>query len=171
MVFAGGCGADQEGGGGGGGGVSGLPDDQQVRAIVARFGIATRAKDYQTICDQLLADTLVRTVESIGLPCESALQKGLADVRDPRLEIRQVSLGGGRALVSVHSTASGQPASDDAVQLVKQDGEWRIASLAEPQGGATTATPSTTATPATTATPPSTATPATTPKSSKKKKR
>jgi hypothetical protein len=145
VLFAAGCGADQEGGGGAGGG-SGLPDDQQVRAIVARFGIATRAKDYQTICDQLLADTLVRTVESIGLPCESALQKGLADVRDPRLEIRQVSIGGGRALVSVHSTAAGQPASDDAVQLVKQDGEWRIASLAEPQGGATTATPAQTAT-------------------------
>jgi hypothetical protein len=154
-ALAAGCGADQNGGDGGG---SGLPDDQQVRAVVARFGIATRAKDYQTICDRLLADTLVRTVESIGLPCESALQKGLADVQDPRLEIRQVSLGGGRALVSVHSTATGQPASDDAVQLVKQDGEWRIASLAEPQGGATSATPPTSATPA----PPSSATPPTT---------
>jgi hypothetical protein len=167
-IFAGGCGADQEGGGGGGGG-SGLPDDQQVRAVVARFGIATRAKDYQTICDQLLADSLVRTVESIGLPCESALQKGLADVRDPRLEISQVSIGSGRALVSVHSTAAGQPASDDAVQLVKQDGEWRIASLANPEGGATTATPAQTATattpPATT--PTQTATTATTPKASK----
>jgi hypothetical protein len=142
-ALAGGCGADEESGGSGG---SGLPDDQQVRAIVARFGIATRARDYQTICDQLLADTLVHTVESIGLPCESALQKGLADVRDPRLEIRQVSIGGGRALVSVHSTAMGQAASDDAVQLVKQDGEWRIASLAEPEGGATSATPAQTAT-------------------------
>jgi hypothetical protein len=135
---ASGCGADQEGAGG-------LPDDQQVRAVVARFGVATRAKDYQTICDQLLADELVRSVESIGLPCESALQKGLADVRDPRLEIRQVSLSAGRALVSVHSTAAAQQASDDAVQLVKQHGEWRIASLAEPAGGgaaaASTSTP------------------------------
>jgi hypothetical protein len=129
--------------------------------VVARFAIATRAKDYQTICDQLLADTLVHTVESIGLPCESALQKGLADVRDPRVEIRQVAIGSGRALVSVHSTADGQPASDDAVQLVKQDGQWRIAALAEPQGAQTTATPAATA-PATTptqtaTTPPTTA--------------
>jgi hypothetical protein len=138
-----GCGADQEAG-------SGLPDDQQVRAVVARFGVATRAKDYQTICDQLLADELVRSVESIGLPCESALQKGLADVRDPRLEIRQVSLSAGRALVSIHSTAAGQPASDDAVQLVKQHGEWRIASLAEPAGGGASA--------ASTSTPPSSTT-------------
>jgi hypothetical protein len=153
-VLAAGCGADQEGDGGGGGG-SALPDDQQVRAVVARFAIATRAKDYQTICDRLLADTLVRTVESIGLPCESALQKGLTDVRDPRLEIRQVAIGSGRALVSVHSTAAGEAASDDAVQLVKEDGEWRIASLAEPQSGRTTATP---AAPATATTPAQTAT-------------
>ncbi|MCW3002710.1 MAG: nuclear transport factor 2 family protein [Conexibacter sp.] len=143
---AAGCGADEEGGGG-------LPDDQQVRAVVARFGVATRAKDYQTICDRLLAAELVKTVESIGLPCESALQKGLADVRDPRLELRDVALSGGRALVSVHSTAAGQPASDDAVQLVKQHGEWRIASLAEAPGSASSTTPPTTSAPPSTTKP------------------
>jgi hypothetical protein len=143
-VAVAGCGADEEGGG------AGLPDDQQVRAVVARFGVATRSKDYQTICDRLLADELVKSVESIGLPCESALQKGLADVKDPRLEIRQVSLSGSRALASVHSTAEGQPESDDAVQLVKQHGEWRIASLAEPTGGASSSAPATTAAPGST---------------------
>jgi hypothetical protein len=80
-------------------------------------------------------------------------------VRDPRVEIRQVAIGSGRALVSVHSSAAGQPASDDAVQLVKQAGQWRIASLAAPQGGQTTATPAATATattPTQTATTPAT---------------
>jgi ketosteroid isomerase-like protein len=134
------CGADTEG----------VPDDQAVRAAVARFGVATRAKDYQTICDRLLTDELVAKVEAVGLPCESALQRGLTDVRDPTLTIRQVSVSGGRALVSVHSTAAGQPDSDDAVQLVKQGEEWRIASLAAPAPGQ--ATPTTPATPPTTAT-------------------
>jgi hypothetical protein len=122
---AAGCGADSEG----------PTDDTQVRATVARFGVATRNGDYQTICDQLLADALVHSVEAVGLPCESALQRGLSDVRDPRLEIRQVSMSGGRALVSVHSTAAGQPPSDDAIQLVKEGGTWRIASLAAPSPG------------------------------------
>jgi ketosteroid isomerase-like protein len=145
-----GCGADTESGGSGG---SGVPNDQQVRAVVTQFGTAAAAKDYRTICDQLLADTLVKAVESIGLPCESALQKGLSDVRNPTLEVRQVSIAGSRALVSVHSTATGQPASDDAMQLVKEDGQWKIASLAEPSGGAaSSATPPSTATPPTTTT-------------------
>jgi hypothetical protein len=140
LVVAAGCGADTEG----------ATDDQQVRAVVARFGIASRAKDYQTICDRLLSETLVRRVEAVGLPCESALQRGLADVRDPRLEIREVSLSGPRALVSVHSTAAGEPPSDDAIQLVREDGEWRIASLAQPASGTT---PGSTAAPATTTVP------------------
>jgi ketosteroid isomerase-like protein len=139
---AAGCGADTEGG----------DDAQAVRDVVTRFGDASRARDYQTICDRLLADALIQKVEAIGLPCETALQKGLADVRDPRLQVRDVAVSGGRALVSVHSTAAGQPPSDDAIQLVREDGAWRIASLASPEGGTSTRTPPATTTRTTTTT-------------------
>jgi hypothetical protein len=150
-TVAAGCGADREG-------PAPSTADQQVRAVVARFGVASRAKDYQTICDQLLSRALVQTIEDVGLPCESALQRGLGDVRDPRLEIRDVSVQGDRALVSIHSTAVGQAASDDAVQLVREHGLWHIAALAAPAAGSS-ATPASTATPGSTAAPASTATP------------
>ena len=141
-VLVAGCGADREG----------PTPDQQVRAVVARFGIASRQKDYQAICDSLLSQALVRRVEEVGLPCESALQRGLADVRDPRLVIRGVSLRGGRAQVAVHSTALGQPPSDDTIQLVRENGEWRIAALAS-SGASRTTTPGSTAAPASTTKP------------------
>jgi hypothetical protein len=131
---AAGCGADEEGGGG-------LSADQQVRAVVARFGVATRERNYQEICDRLLSDTLVAKIEGIGLPCESALQRGLGEVRNPTLSINEVSISGARALVSIHTTAAGQPPSDDALQLVREDGEWKVASLAAPSApGARTQT-------------------------------
>jgi hypothetical protein len=136
-----GCGADEEGGGDDGGPTA----EQQVRTVVAKFGIATRDKDYQQICDQLLSDELVAKIEGVGLPCESALQRGLGDVRSPTLEITQVSIGRGRALVGIHTTAAGQPPSDDALQLVREGDEWKIASLAAPQAGSSAA-PSTTTT-------------------------
>jgi hypothetical protein len=139
-----GCGADSEGGGG--------PDaTTQVRAVVARFGVATRTHDYQTICDDLLADDLVNKIEAIGLPCESALSRGLGDVKSPTLTINDVSIAGARALVSIHTTAAGQPASDDALQLVRESNRWKIASLAAPAGGEATTETATTET-ATTAT-------------------
>jgi hypothetical protein len=138
-----GCGADEEAGGGGG-----LPAEQQVRAVVARFGVATRAKDYQQICDRLLSKDLVAKIEAIGLPCESAVQRGLGGVRNPTLEINEVSISGNRALVSIHTTAIGEAPSDDALQVVREDGEWKIASLAAPDDERTkTDTTPTTTTP------------------------
>jgi hypothetical protein len=157
LVALAGCGADTEDGGGG------TPDaTTEVRATVAKFGVATRQHDWQAICDDLLSATLVTKIEDVGLPCETAIEKGLGDVKDPTLEITDVSLAGVRALVSIHTTAAGQDASDDALQLVKEDGAWRIASLAAPKGAqasstappatVTTTTPTTTTRTATTRT-------------------
>ena len=124
-----------------------MPAEQQVREVIARFGVATRAKDYQQLCDRLLSQELVSKIEGIGLPCESALQRGLAGVRNPTLEINEVSISGSRALVSIHTTAAGEAPSDDALQVVREDGEWKIASLAAPndQRTKTDTTPTTTA--------------------------
>ena len=111
-----------------------------MRTVVERFAAASASKDYQTICNDLLSRALVARVEEVGLRCETALQRGLGEVQAPKLEIRQVRVNGGRALVSVHSTAQGQAPSDDALQLVKEHDQWRIAALAAPQAGGTSTT-------------------------------
>jgi hypothetical protein len=152
LALGAGCGADSEG----------PSESDQVRAVVVRFGQASRARDYQTICDQLLSASLVRGVEAVGLPCESALQRGLADVRNPRLQVKEISVSSGRALVSVHSTADGQPPSDDAMQLVREQGQWRISSLVEPGSSTTTPSTATVAPPPTVTAPPTAATAPTT---------
>ncbi|MBI5104149.1 MAG: hypothetical protein HZB46_04030 [Solirubrobacterales bacterium] len=133
-----GCGGDDE-----------PSPEEAVRAAVQRFGDATAKKDYREICDQLLSSRLVERVEGVGLPCEQALQRGLGDVKNPRIRIGDIGVQGGRALVSVRSTADNQPPSDDAVELVREGGEWKIASLAAPDeggGAATTTTPQATTT-------------------------
>jgi hypothetical protein len=141
---ASGCGADTEP-------TTTTPSqDTLVRAVVAKFGIATQKKDYKQICDDLLSSALVARVEDIGLPCEGALQRGLGDVKSPTLQISDVSINGDRALVSVHTTASGQAASNDALQLVRENGSWRISSLDEPGSGGSSTAPQTTTTPSTT---------------------
>jgi hypothetical protein len=63
----------------------------------------------------------------------------------------------------VHTTAAGQPPSDDALQLVREGKAWKIASLAEPTGGSQTTTTETAPTATQT-------TPTTTTKTTKKKK-
>ena len=104
--------------------------EQQVRSVVTAYGQATARKDVQLICDHLIATRLVAEVEATGLPCELALKTGLAAVRDPRLRIDGLRFERDRALVRVHTTATGQPPSDDTLEL-RHEGRrgWRISAL------------------------------------------
>lgn len=110
-----------------------------VNRTVDGYANATREKDYQTICDHLYAKELVERVRAAGLPCEVALRTGLEDRQNPRVEVLGVEFKGDEALARLRSTADGEVPSTDLVRLVKEDGEWRVASLSEP--GTTLQTP------------------------------
>ena len=110
-------------------GDGGPTPEEQVRATVTDFGRATAAKDYQTLCDRLLAPSLVEDVESIGLPCEVALRQGLGGVREPRLTIGRIQVNDDRASAEVRTSASGEEPSKDTLELVNLDGTWKISSL------------------------------------------
>jgi hypothetical protein len=110
-------------------GDSGPTPEEQVRSAVTEFGRATAAKDYDALCDRLLAPELIEDAESIGLPCEVALQRGLGEVNDPRLTIGRVEVRGERATAQVRTAATGQEPSEDTLELVNVDGTWKISSL------------------------------------------
>jgi hypothetical protein len=107
-------------------------DEEQVRATLTSFSRATAAKDYQALCDRLLAPSLIADLKKIGLPCEIALQQGLGDVKQPRLIVGDVKVDGKKATAQVKTSAEGQPPSSDTVELERTDEGWRIASLATP---------------------------------------
>jgi hypothetical protein len=107
----------------------GPSDTDRVRTVVEGFGQATAAKDYQRLCDQLLAPKLVTTVEEQGLPCEVALKQGLGEVEAPKLTIGTVNVRGDAATVDVRSTAAGEAPSRDTLELVRVNDAWYIASL------------------------------------------
>jgi putative lumazine-binding protein len=106
---------------------------QAVRNSVQHFGKDVAAQDYTDLCKNVLADNLISALEASGVPCELALKTGLSNAKNPKLEIKTIAVNGDRALVSVHSTASNQPPSDDTLSLIKQHGKWKISSLARPQ--------------------------------------
>jgi hypothetical protein len=107
----------------------GPSDTERVHDAVEAFGEASAAKDYQRLCDDLLAPKLVSDVESAGLPCELALKQGLGDVSAPKLTIGTIRVKGDSATADVQSSASGEQPSRDTLQLVRVGESWRIASL------------------------------------------
>ena len=110
-------------------GDTGPTAEEQVRTTVTEFGRATAAKDYDALCDDILAPELIDEAESIGLPCELAMRKALGQVKDPQLTIGRVEVRDDRATARVQSAATGQEPSEDTLQLVRVNGRWRIASL------------------------------------------
>jgi hypothetical protein len=107
----------------------GPSDTERVYAVVAAFGKATAAKDYQRLCDRLLAPKLVSEVEAQGLPCEVALKQGLGEVKAPKLTIGQIEVRDDKATADVLSSAAGEPPSRDTLELVRVSDAWHIASL------------------------------------------
>jgi hypothetical protein len=108
---------------------SGPSDAEQVRSAVLAFGRAAAAKDYQRLCDRLLAPRLLEKVKAVGLPCEVALHKGLGDVRDPKLTIGRIAVHGDSATADIRTSARGQAPARVTLKLTKVGGSWKIASL------------------------------------------
>jgi hypothetical protein len=110
---------------------------EEVRETLDRYAKATREKDYQSLCDDLYASDLVDRIRAAGLPCEVALRTGLEDRQNPQLQVLAVDVTGDTASARVRSTAVGEVPSVDTVGLIKEDGEWKVASLSEADPGST----------------------------------
>jgi hypothetical protein len=116
-------------------------DEEQVRSVLATFAKATEGRDYQTLCDEVLAPKLLTGLQSIGLPCEVALRNSLGEVRDPRLTVGRVSVHGDKATAEVRTSAQGQAPSSDTVELARIKGAWKVSALAGRARPARTPTP------------------------------
>jgi hypothetical protein len=104
-------------------------DDEQIRSLLATFAQAAQQRDYQKLCDRVLAPKLLTGLEQIGLPCAIALRQSLGQVRDPRMVVGQVVVHGDRATAQVRTSAENQPPSSDTVQLQRVRGAWKVSAL------------------------------------------
>ena len=104
-------------------------DEEDVRDTLSRYAKAVEQKDYQELCDELLAKQLLDNLQTVGLPCELALQRGFADVQKPSITVRNVKIDGDEATAVARTDAANQEPSEDTIRLVKEDGDWKIFAL------------------------------------------
>jgi len=114
-------------------GTCGTDDEQKVRETLSRFAHASREKDYQALCDDLLATSLVEQLRTADQPCEVVWRIGLSEVRNPTLAVQDVKIDGDEATAQVDSAAAGQRPLKTKILLVQEDGDWRISSLPDEQ--------------------------------------
>jgi hypothetical protein len=110
----------------------GTSQTQQVHAKVEQFARATVAKDYRTICRQVLAPALLARLAAGGIGCEQAMQIALGALQTPSLSVGRVTVSGRSASALTLSGAKGQQTAFTAIELVKTSAGWRISSLGSP---------------------------------------
>jgi hypothetical protein len=110
----------------------GTSTSDQVKAKVAQFAQAVRAKDAGTLCNQVLAPNLLERLP-LGLPCVKAMQVFVGSVHDPTLAVGRVVITGKTTAEAITlSGARGQIGSLSAVQLVNTANGWRVSGLGSP---------------------------------------
>lgn len=102
----------------------------QAKAVGATVEALERAiarRDFETVCRRLL--TRAVREQAGGRRCPAMLRRTARGVRDPRIWIRSISIQGSRAEAKVVTTAAGQAPAPDTIELVREDGGYRVAAL------------------------------------------
>jgi hypothetical protein len=111
---------------GGGGG----SDEDQVREVVQSFVDAGNEKDPAAACE-LLARQQLRAVRKLGGSCPEVVA-GLLEASNggTSVTVDEVRIEGNRATADVTVKAGGGsgPGRSSSLLLVREDGEWRLAS-------------------------------------------
>ncbi len=108
----------------------GASQGQEVEAKVQQFAHATASHDYATLCNDVLAPSLIAHLTAAGLTCRQAMKIFTSSVHNPTLTVSKVSVDGVTASATVRAQATGQTASVQSITLVRTDHGWRLASLA-----------------------------------------
>lgn len=106
----------------------GTSASEQVKQKVEQYVHAEASSDAKTLCEQVLAPSLLARLAGAGLSCERAMQIHLTSVHDPFLSIGRVTVTGKSASVLALTGAACQQAGIYAINLVQTSHGWRISS-------------------------------------------
>ena len=100
---------------------------KQAALVVQRLQDATAKRDWGTICRDLFSRR-VRD-QAGGKDCPRLVKRQAGDVRKPRIEVKDITIRRHGASVRVVTRASGQAPAPETIELVRERGRYRIASL------------------------------------------
>jgi Domain of unknown function (DUF4878) len=103
---------------------------KDVAQTVEDLQSASRKKDASKICDELLAPALVAQIKTASKDtCPNALDDALGDADSFELQVKKVTIEGTQATVVVESDVGADEHKSDTIELTKDNGSWKIATL------------------------------------------
>jgi hypothetical protein len=106
---------------------SGAP--KEIAEVVERLERAVAEGDYATVCEDLF--TAAARERAGGEDCERQTGEAAEEIARPRIDVEAIEVRGDRARVRVTTRATGQAEVPDALELRREEGEWRVEALAD----------------------------------------
>jgi Putative lumazine-binding len=103
---------------------SGVKKD--VATTIDDLSSAARKSDEGDICTNLLAGSLIQSLQSTGQTCKTAISHALDDADTFDMTVKSVTVTGAKATALVDSK---HKSVNDTFQLVKEGGRWKISSF------------------------------------------
>ncbi len=100
---------------------------KEAATVVQRLQDATAKRDFKTICRDLFSRRVRE--QAGGKDCPRFVKRQAGDVRRPRIEVRGITIRRDSASVRVLTRAAGQAPARETIELVREGGRFRIASL------------------------------------------
>jgi hypothetical protein len=101
---------------------------QQVANTVAALQRDLSNRNWADICEQVLSSGA--RAQAGGDSCERFVRRGAAGLRRGRIQIRSIEVAGSKASADVVSSAEGQARVAQTIELVFENGRYRVSQLA-----------------------------------------
>jgi uncharacterized protein YceK len=101
-------------------------DERAVAQKVEDLQEAGESRKPEDICSEILASALVTQLEAAGVDCADEMEKAIDDADDYDLDVRDVSISGSTATVTVRR---GDDGPTETMEFTEENGQWRATSL------------------------------------------
>jgi hypothetical protein len=101
---------------------------QQVASTVAALQSDLSNRNWADICEQVFSSQA--RAQAGGDGCPDFVRRGAAGLRRGRIEIRSIDVEGPKASADVVSSAAGQARVAQTIELVFENGRYRVSQLA-----------------------------------------
>jgi uncharacterized protein YceK len=103
-------------------------DERAVAQKVEDLQEAGTKREPETICNDILARSLVQELEAAGADCTAEMNKAIEDADAYELDVREVTISGGTATVTVRR---GDEGPTETMEFTKEGDDWRATSLSD----------------------------------------
>ena len=101
---------------------------QQVADAVAALQHDLSTRNYRDLCERVFSSQ-ARDQEG-GVSCPTFVARQSQGVRKPVIEVKSTQVRGHRAVAHVITSSEGQPRAAETIELVWENGGYRVSSLA-----------------------------------------